>query len=259
MRGFPSSTVEPSVPGLQDAGRNPENGEGSTGDNLYRSIRQAIVSLQFAPGQQLSENELSRQFLASRTPVRDALKRLEREGLVIISPRRKTAVTQLDLATFRQFLFAREALERTAAQLAARQEPGMREPLVASVSELADRIETGDGDAFHACDRRFHLQVMQIARLERIHEIVEGLRGLTDRIRFAHMEYLAAYDRAAVVRQHREIAQAIADGDADTAGASMRAHILSVRERVVQLAKMRPDLFSENLKEELGRLEGSWW
>ncbi len=228
-----------------------------TGGNLYRSIRQAIVSLKFAPGQRMSENELSRLFHASRTPIRDALKRLEREGLVVISPRRRTTVTRLDLATFRQFVFAREALERTAAEMAARKERNRREALISSVTLLAEQIETGDADAFHACDRAFHLQVMQIANLERVHEIVEGLRGLTDRIRFAHMAYLESYDREEVVHQHARIAEAIAMGDAGAAGAAMQTHVLSVIGRVVQLAGMRPDLFGENLSEELEQLHDS--
>lgn len=229
-----------------------------TGINLYRAIRQAIVSLQFAPGQQLSENELARRFHASRTPIRDALKRLEREELVIISPRRKTTVTKLDLATFRQFVIAREALESTAAQMAARQTRPKRQSLISSATELAAHIDKSDDSAFLACDRRFHLQIMRIADMEKVHEIVESLRGLTDRIRFAHMMYLATYDRASVVRQHREIAEAIAMGDVNAAGTAMHTHILSVLERVVQLARMRPDLFSANLKDELGRLEDSW-
>ena len=234
-----------------------EDAGASTGVNLYRTFRQAIVSLQFAPGQRLSENELSRRFHASRTPVRDALKRLEREGLVVISPRRRTTVTKLDLATFRQFVIAREALERTAAEMAARQERHEREALLPSVAQLERRIDAADADAFHAYDRRFHLQVMRTANLERLHEVVEGLRGLTDRIRFAHMAHLESYDRSEVVQQHGVIAEAIARGDEERAGAAMRVHVLSVVDRVVQLAGMRPDLFSENLTAELAQLEVS--
>lgn len=254
---LPSAETEPTGIGVLPANSIPESVDGLTGGNLYRSIRQAIVSLQFAPGQRMSENELSRLFHASRTPIRDALKRLEREGLVVISPRRRTTVTRLDLATFRQFVVAREALERTAAEMAARKERNRREALISSVTLLAEQIETGDADAFHACDRAFHLQVMQIANLEQVHEIVESLRGLTDRIRFAHMTYLESYDRAEVVRQHARIAEAIAMGDAGAAGAAMQTHVLSVVGRVVQLAGICPDLFSENLSEELEQLQGS--
>ena len=254
---LPAAGTEPPEVDLQRIDSEPGDAGTSTGVNLYRSIRQLIVSLQFAPGQRLSENELSRQFHASRTPIRDALKRLEREELVVISPRRRTTVTKLDLATFRQFVVAREALERTAAEMAARKDQHEREALLPSVAQLERQIEAADVDAFHAYDRRFHLQVMRIAKLERLHEVVEGLRGLTDRIRFAHMAHLESYDRAEVVQQHGQIAEAIARGDANTAGAAMRAHILSVVERVVQLAGMRPDLFSENLAEELAQLETS--
>lgn len=233
----------------------PESDLVPAGVNLYRIIRQAIITLDFAPGQRLSENELSRRYQASRTPVRDALKRLEREGLVVISPRRRTTVTKLDLATFRQFLVAREALERTAAEMAAGRKQDERESLLPSVTQLAGHIEANDFDAFHAYDRRFHLQVMRVANLEHVHEVVEGLRGLTDRIRFAHMEHLASYDRNEVVRQHAEIADAVARGDINAAGLAMRTHVLSVVERVVQLAGMRSDLFSENLNRELRELE----
>ena len=254
----PSLTAESGGPtGVETgpAADGPEPDLVPAGVSLYRIIRQAIITLDFAPGQRLSENELSRRYHASRTPVRDALKRLEREGLVVISPRRRTTITKLDLATFRQFLVAREALERTAAEMAAGKKQDERESLLPSVTQLAGRIEANDFDAFHAYDRQFHLQVMRIANLEHVHEVVEGLRGLTDRIRFAHMEYLASYDRNEVVRQHAEIANAIARGDVNAAGFAMRTHVLSVVERVVQLAGMRSDLFSENLNRELRELE----
>ena len=257
IRALPTAESEPTEIDLPPTDAIPESVNFLTGGNLYGSIRQAIVSLQFAPGQRMSENELSRLFHASRTPIRDALKRLEREGLVVISPRRRTTVTRLDLATFRQFVVAREALERTAAEMAARKERNRREALISSVTLLADQIETGDADAFHACDRAFHLHVMQIANLEQVHEIVESLRGLTDRIRFAHMTYLESYDRAEVVRQHARIAEAIAMGDAGAAGVAMQTHVLSVIGRVVQLAGIRPDLFSENLSEELEQFQDS--
>lgn len=257
MPALPTAKSGPTGIDLPPTDAIPESVDVLTGGSLYRSIRQAIVSLQFAPGQRMSENELSRLFHASRTPIRDALKRLEREGLVVISPRRRTAVTRLDLATFRQFVVAREALERTAAEMAAVKERNRREALISSVTLLAQQIETGNADAFHACDRAFHLQVMQIANLEQVHEIVESLRGLTDRIRFAHMTYLESYDRAEVVHQHARIAEAIAVGDAGAAGAAMQTHVLSVIGRVVQLAGIRPDLFSENLSEELEQLQDS--
>ena len=91
-----------------------------SGQDIYQAIRAAIISLQFAPGQLLSENELAVRYGASRTPVRDALKILEREGLIRISSRRKTMVAPLDLSAYRQAVFARDVLESAAAKEAAR-------------------------------------------------------------------------------------------------------------------------------------------
>jgi DNA-binding GntR family transcriptional regulator len=230
----------------------------SSGEDLYQSIRLAIVSLQFAPGQLLSENELAARYKASRTPVRDALKLLEREGLVRISSRRKTMVAPLDLNAYRQAVFAREALESAAAREAALEfRRGDRRLLSENVEKQADAIRAGAVWKFDALDFAFHHSVFQIARLEALTPVVDSFRGLTDRMRTAHLTLLTKYDHSGVVEQHAGIADAIERGDADRAQLLMGRHVLSVMERVARLARERPEYFGNVSADDVERLERS--
>jgi GntR family transcriptional regulator, rspAB operon transcriptional repressor len=235
-----------------------ENATRSSGLDLYHSIRHAIISLQFAPGQLLSENELAGRFQTSRTPVRDALKLLEREGLVRISSRRKTMVAPLDLNAYRQAVFAREALESAAAREAALEfRKGDRKLLTENVEKQAAAIREGAVWNFDTLDFTFHHAVFQIARLEALSPVVDSFRGLTDRMRTAHLTLLTQYDHSSVVEQHAGIADAIERGDADCAPILMGKHVLSVMERVARLARERPEYFGNVPAGDVERLERS--
>lgn len=227
-----------------------------TGMDLYQAIRRGITSLQFAPGQLLSENELANRYNSSRTPVRDALKILEREGLVRISSRRKTMVAPLDLSAYRQAVFAREVMETAAAKEAAMLfHVDDEKRLSQMVSDQSKALQEGNVPLFDTLDLEFHRQIFGLGRLEHIAAVVDSLRGLTDRMRTTHLTILTQYNHERVVDQHAAIADAIESGDVERAGAEMSAHVVSVFKRVAQLARERPEFFGDAPDDEVERLE----
>lgn len=223
--------------------------------DLHNVLRMAIISLRFAPGQLLSENELAERYGTSRTPIRQALKSLEREGLVRVSSRRKTMVAPLDLDAYRQAVFGREVLEVAAAREAARHFKHQDRCLSAIVTEQNKALEQGDVRHFDELDFQFHREVFTIARLEQLVPVVTSFRGLTDRMRVAHLSVLAQYDRFGVIAQHATVAEAIESGKAHLAGAAMSSHVVSVFTRVAQLARERPDFFGGVTEEAVTQLE----
>ncbi|WP_136660910.1 GntR family transcriptional regulator [Nitratireductor sp. XY-223] len=228
----------------------------NTEHDLYRAVRSAIVTLKFAPGQLISENELADRYQVSRTPVRAVLKSLEREGLVHVSSRRKTMVAPLDLSAYRQAVFARNVLETAAAGEAARLfKTGDERVLTRNVAEQEQARKGDDVAALDQLDFEFHREVFQVAALEHLIPIVDSLRGHTDRMRVAHLTALARYDRFQIVGQHASIADAIETADQQRAEASMSAHIVSVLSRVALLARERPDFFGNATDDEIARLE----
>ena len=227
-----------------------------TGNSIYDQIRAAIIALQFAPGQLLSENELASRYEASRTPVRDALKRLEREGLVRISSRRKTMVAPLDLGAYRQAVFARDTLESAAAREAARLffRTGSTQ-LSDNVDKQLEALQREDVASFDRLDFEFHWKILEMSELEQLAPITDTLRGLTDRMRVAHLAVLIRYDRFGVADQHRRIADAIEAQDCDAAASEMSAHVVSVFTRITELAKQHPEFFGGVPEDELAKLE----
>lgn len=232
----------------QDEAPSIELPAGPVAERVYAALREAILTLELVPNQELSENGLCRLYGVSRTPTRQALKRLELEGLVLSFPQRKTIVTPLELRTYRQYLLAREALEVMAASEASRMPRRRAElPLTQHLDPQLQAVLARDYGLFDELDRRFHAAVLLRARLPHLTALVSQVRGLLDRVRAAHEKFLEPRQHLAVVEQHHQIAEAIEAGDASLAAEAMSAHVRSALERIRKLVLVKPDLFERPL------------
>jgi DNA-binding GntR family transcriptional regulator len=209
-----------------------EHGDsGTTAEAVYRTLRHGIVHGELAPGERLLSDALASELKVSRTPVREALRKLEAEGLVIQSGSRLVvhAPTDQDLT---ELFYVREALEGMAARLAAENATPAE---VAEISELLDDMETlrrrGDLDALRRLSAEFHQSVCRAAHN---HRLVQLLGGLLDTARKIQTSTLFGEGRAAeALREYRDLVAAIAARDADRAEALARLH----RRRTLQLRK----------------------
>jgi len=134
----------------------PLNGEGlPRGETAYRYIRSAIQGGQFKPGERLREYELAEQIGLSRTPIREALSRLETEGLVSHDATRGVVVAELDYSMVTELYYMREVLEGTAARLVAQHASDVE---ISILDDLCQQYEAALGDeaALTASNRRFH-------------------------------------------------------------------------------------------------------
>jgi DNA-binding GntR family transcriptional regulator len=188
-------------------------------DLAYAQIEELIVTLQLPPGSVLSELVLAKRLKIGRTPIREALQRLSRDGLVNILPRRGVLVSDVDLRAQLRLLEVRRELERLmarrAAERATAEERAQFETIAAGMrraSEMADDL------SFMRLDHQFNALVAVAARNEFAARSMGLMNGLSRRFWYQH--YKEAADLPLAARLHAEVAEAIAARDADRAGAA---------------------------------------
>jgi DNA-binding GntR family transcriptional regulator len=204
---------------------------GTTAEAVYRTLRHGIVHGGLAPGERLLSDALASELKVSRTPVREALRKLEAEGLVTHSGSRLIvqALSEDDLT---ELFYVREALEGMAARLAAENASPAE---VTAISELLDDMDCvrrhGHLDALRGLSAEFHQSVCRAAHNHRLSQL---LAGLLDTARKIQTSTLFGEGRAAEAsREYRDLVAAIAAHDPDRAEALARAH----RRRTLQLRK----------------------
>jgi DNA-binding GntR family transcriptional regulator len=197
----------------------------SLADQAYYRLRELIVTLELAPGSIVNERELMERLGLGRTPVRDALRALARERLVEVYPRRGILVSGVDVRDLAALSESRLVLEATAARLAAvRSTPADRAQTVALLAELAETADEQDERHLIDLDQRIHRHVYHCAHNPFLEATLNEHYVLSLRIWFLALDRVARLDDA--VHEHRELLEAIRDGDADRAEAAMREHVL---------------------------------
>lgn len=195
----------------------------SLSDRAYYSIRELIVTLDLAPGSIVSERELMDRLGVGRTPVREALQRLERESLVEVYPRRGIFVSNVNVLDLAVLSEVRGVLEGFAARLAAeRSTAGDREETDALIAELRE-LPAADERLLIDLDQRIHRHVYRCAHNEFLEATLDGYYVLTLRIWFLALDRVTRLDDA--VKEHLELLEAIRDRDAVRADEAMRRHV----------------------------------
>jgi DNA-binding GntR family transcriptional regulator len=192
---------------------------------VYETLRHAIVTLDYAPGVPLSETAFAARTAVSRTPVREAFKRLAAEGLIEIFPNLGTFVSRIDLREVEEALVIRTLLEGEAAARAAAGADAafLAARLEALTAEQEAAVAAGDTDAAYACDERFHAALFAAIGFARAWESVRLARGTLERLH--HLMVTERRTLSDAVGQHRTVIAAIAAGEAEAARGAMAAHI----------------------------------
>lgn len=192
--------------------------------DVYVILLEEIENGTLKPGQPLREIELSERLGVSRTPIRDALKRLEARGIVTHEPFHGALVTKLDAERIAELYFVREILEGSAARLAAIHATDTEVELLRDLIEGDRRDVNGQMDAARR-NRIFHEQLHLAARNEFLHA---QLRNLHTSIMLLGPTTLRFRDRGAVaIEEHSDVVEAIAQRDPDKAERLARQHIRS--------------------------------
>jgi DNA-binding GntR family transcriptional regulator len=188
-------------------------------DRAYADLEEMIVTLRIAPGTAVSEQELAQQLEIGRTPIREALQRLAREGLVSILPRRGIIVSGIDVTRQLRLLEVRRELERLIARTAARRATDEER---ARFRDVAKRFEesarVNDDVSFMRTDREFNTLCSAASH----NEFAAGAMSLMHSLsrRFWYIHYKQAADMPLTAKLHANIARAIAKGDEEAATAA---------------------------------------
>ena len=206
--------------------RRPRAGKAGRGQTLpaetlteqaYRLIEEQIVTLRLKPGDVLSEQQLSATFKIGRTPIREALQRLAREGLVTILPRKGILVSDINPRSQLLVLEVRREIERLLSRTGAERATAEQRARMQDIAQGMDRAaKTNDDIAFMRLDRELNALMIEAAHNDYAARSMKLLQGLSRR--FWYMHYREAADLPLCARLHANQARAMAQGNADAAG-----------------------------------------
>lgn len=193
----------------------------SLGEQAYSQLRERIVRLDFAPGDVLREDALREELGIGRTPIREALQRLEREHFVTVVPRQGIFVTGIDVDELAMLFETRMILEPYAARLAAvRGQPGQWDSMEAALARTSDAT---DGNELLAIDRQCHELMWQAAGNRFLLDTLDMLYAQSDRLWHQYLSDVAEPEHA--VEEHVAILDALRAGDADHAAKLVDEHV----------------------------------
>jgi DNA-binding GntR family transcriptional regulator len=198
-------------------------GEGeSLADRAYTAIRDRLVMLEIRPGDPLNDDKLAAELGTGRTPVREALKRLEGDRLVVAYPRRGTFATAVDITDLANLSQVRLALEPLAARAAAR-DAGVADR--AALRDLALRIAAVEGDPrdLLRADVEVHRALYRATGNPHLEDVCVRLDNLATRIWVLFLDRLPALPGH--VHEHAALLDAVVAGDEQQAEALARAHV----------------------------------
>ena len=188
-------------------------------EQAYNRLEEMIVTLKLAPGAILSEQTLSAELGIGRTPIREALQRLAREGLVLVLPRKAILVTDTDPRKQLLVLEVRRELERLLARASAeRASLAQRARFEAIARGMEAAAQSNDDIAFMRLDRELNTLLVEAAHNEYAARTMRFLNGHSRR--FWYLHYRQAADLPKIARLHADEARAIAKGKSDRAMAA---------------------------------------
>lgn len=207
-------------------------------DVVFESIRGAIISGELKPGERLMEVQLAGKLGVSRTPVREAIRKLELEGLVVMAVRKGAYVADLSIKEITDVLELREALEGLAAGLAADR---ITEAEIIELQTIAidfDKALLSDNmEQMVIKDVEFHDKIFKATRNERLVQLTNNLREQVQRFREMH---IYNYNKSKELStEHYAISNAIAKRDVDQAEKMAKKHIENAESYIMKMVENR--------------------
>jgi|GEM_PF-830006 DNA-binding GntR family transcriptional regulator len=207
-----------------------------TTSDVVRILREKIRHGHVVPGQRLVEADIVRETSASRSKVREALKRMETEGLVTIEEFRGASVRQLSMEEVSQIYMARMALEGLlAAEFAAADKPRMKKKLQALQDEMDALENTGNHRRFAKLNDEWHAQIIKGSGNQYAAQFLTQLSVPVYRLLFASFYSAQRIDHANA--DHKVITRAIVAGDVAGAEKAMRAHIKDGLDSLLEMSE----------------------
>lgn len=193
-------------------------------DVVFNTLRQAILKGELAPGERLMEIQLAEKLGVSRTPIREAIRKLELEGLVLMIPRKGAEVAKISEKSLKDVLEVRRSLEELAIELACqRMSEADLKDLADAEEEFKEAIVSGNAMRIAETDEGYHDVIYNSTRNTRLVQILNNLREQMYRYR---LEYIKDEDKRQILLiEHEKIFKALKNRHVAEAKAAVREHI----------------------------------
>ncbi len=213
----------------------------SSRDYALRIIKENIVSLNLAPGSQISENELAAEMGLSRTPVREALIELSKVEIVEIHPQRKSTVPLINYDLVEESRFMRNLMECAVVELVCE----MAAPIDIERLNANIRLQSFYLDGYYtnelmALDNQFHGMLFDIAKKARVFQLIQNIAIHFDRVRGMA---LSSVKDLKVVKDHQDLVEFIRQKDAKAARELMEVHLNRYKIDAAEIRKLYPQYF----------------
>ena len=207
-------------------------------DVVFNTLREAILKGELQPGERLMELQLAAKLGVSRTPIREAIRMLEQEGLAVTIPRKGAEVAKMTLKDMEDVLEVREALDELAAQIACTK---MNEQQMAELIRIKDEFEkntdSSDVKLIAETDEKFHDIIYESTDNAKLVVLLNNLR---EQIYSNRVEYLKNKDNyPALIQEHEEIVEALKAHDKDKVTEAMHKHVMNQAMAVKEVIQMQ--------------------
>ncbi len=205
-------------------------------DVVFNTLRQAILRGELKPGERLMEIHLADKLGVSRTPIREAIRKLELEGLVTMIPRRGAEVAQITEKSLRDVLEVRRDLDAFSCVLACeRITQAELEELRVACEEFAEATRNSDVALIAKADVKVHDIIVRATGNDRLKEVINNLSEQMYRYRFEYIKDTSKYE--ALVEEHRMIYESIVKKDQKAAAENARLHIDNQEKSILKLLR----------------------
>lgn len=209
-------------------------------DVVFQTLRQAILREDLAPGERLMEIPLANKLGVSRTPLREAIRMLEQEGLVVMIPRRGAQVAGISEKSLRDVLEVRKSLEKLAVELACERmtEEDMKE-MNRAEEAFSAAVHEGDALRIAETDEQFHDVIYNSTGNTKLVQLLNNLREQMYRYRLEHIK--DEKSRLSLLEEHQRMMAALRSRDVELAKKAAGEHIVNQENNVIRNLREQED------------------
>ena len=223
---------------MNEFGKDNENEYLPLRDVVFNTLRQKILTGELKPGERLMEIHLADQLGVSRTPIREAIRKLELEGLVTMIPRRGAEVAQITEKNLRDVLEVRRALDALAVELACdRITPEELNELKAACDHFEAETKKKNANQVARADVALHDIILKASGNDRLMQMISNFSQQMYRYRLEYVKDDANYEK--LIEEHRIIYEAIRDKDRETGAKAIKSHIDNQERAVIRMISER--------------------
>ena len=202
-------------------------------DVVFNTLRKAILRGELKPGERLMEIQLANKLGVSRTPIREAIRKLELEGLVVMIPRKGAEVAKITVRDLKDALEVRMAIDSLSVKLACeRLDEDDKTEIKQACVAFREAVKSGNVQAIVEGDERFHNTIYRASKNQKLITIAMNLREQVYRYRFEYVKDFSYHEN--LIREHDQITEAILKGDVETAQKIMKEHIYNQEQIVIR-------------------------